>query len=178
LSIGTIEGRKNHLALLDACEILWREGLNFELHLIGLARPDTAGRALDKIKALQHAGHPLLYKGVGTNEEIAAAYGQCSFTVYPSLIEGFGLPVLESVGFGKPCICSAHGALGESSRDGGCVGLDSVDARSLTTAIKRLLQHPKEVVALASAARARRFKNWSDYAGDIAAWMQTVPRRV
>ena len=38
------EGRSNHLALLEACEILWRRGLRFELRLIGLAHPQTGAR--------------------------------------------------------------------------------------------------------------------------------------
>jgi len=177
LSVGTLEGRKNHRALVEACDVLWQEGWPFELQLIGLARPDTAAPALVKIKSLQEAGRPLLYRGVGTNAEILAAYAQCAFTVYPSLIEGFGLPVLESVGFGKPCVCSARGALGESSREGGCVALEVVDAGTLATAIRRLLQHPEEIARLAAAARARRLKTWAEYATELLAWTNTLPRR-
>ncbi len=177
LCVGTIEGRKNHLALLEACEALWRDGLKFELQLIGLARPDTAGRALEKIAALQAARRPLIYEGVATDEEISAAYRACAFTVYPSLIEGFGLPVLESLGFGKPCICSAKGALGESARAGGCEAVESVDASSLAAAIKRLLQHPDELAALAAAAHAREFTTWSGYARSLTTWMATLSRR-
>ncbi len=177
LCVGTIEGRKNHLALLEACEVLWQEGRQFELQLLGLARPDTAGPALQKIAALQHAGRPLLYAGVATDAEIETAFRQCTFSVYPSLVEGFGLPVLESLGFGRPCVCSARGALGESAEGGGCVALDSVDASGLTAAIRRLLLHPGDVTALAAAARARRLTTWSDYARNLTAWMQTLPPR-
>lgn len=177
LSVGTIEGRKNHLALLDACETLWREGLQFELQLIGLARADTAGRALLRITELQQAGRPLLFRGSLGETALHAAYRQCHFTVYPSLIEGFGLPVLESLQYGKPCICSGRGALGESARGGGCLTLDSVDAVGLATAIRRLLQNSAALDALSSAARQRKFKTWSDYAGELTAWMPTLVRR-
>ena len=173
----TIEGRKNHLALLEACEDLWKQGLEFELQLMGLARNDTAAPALGKIAALQHAGRPLLYEGVATNEEIEFAYCQCSFTIYPSLVEGFGLPVLESLGFGKPCICSAKGALGESAQGGGCVALDSVGRESLATAIKDLLTNREFLASLSRAARARRFNTWADYARDLVHWAQSLKRR-
>ena len=177
LSVGTIEGRKNHLALLEACEELWSAGQKFELQLIGLARPDTAARALDKIAALQAAGRPVIYDGVASDTQIHTAYRHCTFTVYPSLIEGFGLPVQESLGFGKPCICSARGALGESARAGGCVALEAMDAASIAAAIKHLLQHPEELATLSAAAGARNFPTWHDYAGHLTSWMNSLSRR-
>jgi glycosyltransferase involved in cell wall biosynthesis len=177
LCVGTIEGRKNHLALLAACETLWAGGLDFELQLLGLARADTAGPALARIAALKQAGRPLRYHGAAADAELHAAYRRCAFTVYPSTLEGFGLPVLESLQHGKPCICSALGALGESARGGGCVALESVDAASLAAALRRLLLNPGELAALAAAARTREFRSWPDYARDLTAWMQGLPRR-
>jgi len=177
LCVGTIEGRKNHLALLEACEALWREGLSFELRLLGMARSDTAGRALARIGELQNNRRPLVHRGAASDAELHAAYRECSFTVYPSLIEGFGLPVLESLQHGKPCVCSARGALGESARGGGCVALDAVDATALANAIRRLLQNPDDLAALSAAARARPIKPWAAYVHDLSAWMQTLARR-
>jgi len=177
LCVGTIEGRKNHLALLAASEELWAEGRKFELHLIGLARADTAGPALARIAALKAAGRPILYDGPADDAGLHAAYRRCAFTAYPSLIEGFGLPVLESLQHGKPCICSALGALGESARGGGTVALPAVDASALAAAIRRLLQHPDEIAALAAQARGRSFRLWADYARELAGWMAVLPRR-
>ena len=177
LSVGSVEGRKNHLALLDACEQLWARGLSFELHLIGLTHPQTGRAALDKIAALKAAGRPLRYSGPVDDATVAAAYEACQFTVYPSLMEGFGLPVLESLAHGKPCVCSGRGALGEAALGGGCIALDSVDAGSLAAAIKQLLESPANLAALADAARARTFKSWGDYAAELAAWLRTLPRR-
>lgn len=177
LCVCTIEGRKNHVALLEASETLWREGLQFELQLIGMARADTAGPALARIRELQQAGRPLLFPGAVAEAELHAAYRQCSFTVYPSLIEGFGMPVLESLQYGKPCVCSGAGALGESAHGGGCLPLASVDAATLADTMRRLLREPAELTALAGAARARKLKRWPDYAGEVTAWMRTLSRR-
>ncbi len=177
LSVGTLEGRKNHLALLTAAAALWDEGLQFELQLIGLARADTARAALDLITALQRASRPLLYAGSANDEHLHAAYRQCSFTVYPSLIEGFGLPVLESLQHGRPCICSGRGAIAESAAGGGCLALPSVDAENLAAAMRSLLKNPGELSALAKAASNRQLQTWSGYAEAMSDWMQTLPRR-
>ena len=177
LCVGSVEGRKNHLALLEACEQLWSKGRHFELRLIGMARPQTGAAALKKIAALQQAGRPLRYDGAVDDPTVDAAYRACTFTVYPSLMEGFGLPVFESLAQGKPCICSARGALGEAALPGGCIALDTVEAGSLADAIDRLLQDPADLAALAAAARARRFKSWNEYADELTTWLRTLPRR-
>ncbi|MBL9189232.1 MAG: glycosyltransferase [Opitutaceae bacterium] len=177
LSVGSIEGRKNHRALLEACESRWAAGDRFSLRLIGLAHVQTGAAALARLRELQAAGRPLRYDGPVGDADVARAYAECAFTVYPSLIEGFGLPVIESVAHGKPCVCSARGALGESAAGGGCVALDRVDAPTLAETIARLLRTPAELTTLAAAARARRIRTWGDYALDLTTWMAELPRR-
>jgi glycosyltransferase involved in cell wall biosynthesis len=106
---------------------------------------------------------------------LASAYATCSFTVYPSIMEGFGLPVLESLARGKPCICSAHGALGESARPGGAVALDEVSIPAIQAAIARLLRNPAEISQLSTKARSRTYRSWSQYTSDLLAWMDSLP---
>jgi glycosyltransferase involved in cell wall biosynthesis len=171
LCVGTIEGRKNHIALLEACESLWARGLSFELRLIGLAQQRTGRVALSKIAELQGAGLPLRYDGPVDDAELERAYAACAFTVYPSLAEGFGLPVIESVARAKACICLGRGALGEAAEGGGCVALESVDAPALAGAMARLLTDPSEIARLEAEARARKFRSWTDYVRELAAWI-------
>ena len=177
LCVGTLEGRKNHVALLEACAELWQRGAVFELHLIGAAHAQTGAAASERIRQLQAEGKPVRYDGPVDDAALAAAYAAASFTVYPSLLEGFGLPVLESLAHGRPCVCSARGALGESARGGGCVPLERVDAPSLRDAIAGLLASPAESARLAAEARARRHRTWRDYAQDLTRWIETVQRR-
>jgi glycosyltransferase involved in cell wall biosynthesis len=177
LSVGTLEGRKNHLALLEACEELWSRGVKFTLRLAGGVQSETGRAALARVRALQASGRPLRYDGPLSDAALGDAYAECAFTVYPSVAEGFGLPVIESLARGRPCLCSAHGALGELVSGGGVSGLDAVDATSLASAIARLLASPAELAALSSAAQARTFKPWRTCAAELAAWMQALPRR-
>jgi glycosyltransferase involved in cell wall biosynthesis len=177
LSVGTLEGRKNHLALLEACESLWAAGRRFELRLIGLTQAQTGRAAAERIAALRAAGRPLRYEGASDETALEAAYAACAFTVYPSLAEGFGLPVAESLGRGKPCVCLGSGALGEIARGGGCVPLAAVTPAELAGAIGRLLDSPAELADLGAAARRRRFRSWAEYAAALTAWMREVPRR-
>ena len=177
LSVGTIEGRKNHVALLEACERLWRRGFVFELRLVGLAQLETGRAALARVSELRRMGRPVRYDGPAGDAELEAAYSACSFTVYPSLAEGFGLPVLESVARGKPCICLGRGALGEAAGGGGCLALSSVDSASLEGAVATLLGEPERLARLASEARARNLKSWGDYVRELAAWTDSLARR-
>ncbi len=177
LCVGSVEGRKNHVALLEACETLWRRGRQFELRLIGLAHPRTGRAALDRIRALQGAGRSLRYDGPADDDTVHAAYRDAAFTVYPSLMEGFGLPVLESLSYGRPCICSARGPLGESARDGGCLRIEALDAPSIAGAVDRLLTDPECLEALTQAAARRTFRSWPTYARELIAWMGSLPRR-
>jgi glycosyltransferase involved in cell wall biosynthesis len=157
--------------------MLWRRGLRFEMRLIGMVHPQTGRAAVQRVRALQAAGRPLRYDGPASDNAIHAAYRGCVFTVYPSLMEGFGLPVLESLSYGKPCICAATGGHDDHARGGGCLALERADAPALAAAMERLLTDAECLEALTDAARARAFKPWPDYAEELTGWMRTLPRR-
>lgn len=174
LCVGTIEGRKNHLALLGAAETLWAEGLRFELRLVGLPRPETAGAALREIGRLRAAGRPLRCDGVLDDDALAAAWRSCTFSVYPSMIEGFGLPVIESLAHGKPCLCAGTGATGELVPGGGVLGVQPADAAGFAAAMRRLLTDPAELARLAAEARQRPIPTWDGCARHLLDWIDTL----
>jgi glycosyltransferase involved in cell wall biosynthesis len=176
LCVGSIEGRKNHVALLDACESLWAREARFKLHLVGLANRETGGPALEKIESMKAAGRPIDYRGPEADEALEAAYRACAFTVYPSITEGFGLPVAESLVRGRACLCRLEGALGEVARDGGCLGIGSAGSSEIASAIGGLLGSPFDLATLEASARARRFKSWAQYTSELLAWMGTLHR--
>ena len=174
LSVGTLEGRKNHLALLEACETLWSRGARFSLRLVGAVQAETGAAARDRAAALAAAGRPLRLDVSLSDEEVDQAYQDCDFTVYPSIAEGFGLPVLESVAHGRPCICSARGALGEAARGGGCLALAETGPAALAGAIARLIDSPAEVARLSAEAAARPVRTFADQARDLTAFLASL----
>jgi glycosyltransferase involved in cell wall biosynthesis len=97
------------------------------------------------------------------DKTLHALYRECAFTVYPSLMEGFGLPIAESLWHGKPCVCGGNGALGEVARGGGCLIVDQTSTSALADGIKSLLQDRQLRERLSDEARARKFRTWSDY---------------
>jgi glycosyltransferase involved in cell wall biosynthesis len=177
LCVGTLEARKNHLSLLEAAESLWSEGIDFELELIGMPRRDTGQLATARIHALQSNGRRLIYRGSVTDEKLHAAYQRCALTVYPSLYEGFGLPVIESLQHGRPCICGQGGALAETVRGGGVLSVEQPTSSALAAEMRRLLQFPAERDALTQAALRRKFRSWSDYVDERVDWMRQLRRR-
>jgi glycosyltransferase involved in cell wall biosynthesis len=174
LSVGTIEGRKNHVALLDAAEALWREGLDFELRIVGMVQRETGLEAAARLRELQDLGRPLRHDGALGERAVEQAYRESTFTVYPSVLEGFGLPVIESLSRGRPCICSARGATGESAKGGGCITVDPPDSAGIAAAMRSLISNRSRIEALAAEARTRTFRTWAEYADGLISWMRTL----
>lgn len=163
LCVATFEPRKNHLALLDAAARLWTAGLDFELVLIGRTTASWGPRVIAAIDALAAAGRPIRWRRHVDDATLGESYARSLFTVFPSLIEGYGLPVVESLWHGRPCVCGANGAIGETSAGGGCLHVDQADPAALAAGMERLLtDHPLRR-RLTEEARGRRFASWADY---------------
>lgn len=171
LVIGSHEPRKNHLAVLHAAELLWREGLEFSLRFVG-GSSWASGPFDDRVRALRRAGRAVtVSRGVGDNE-LWSAYRRARFTVFPSLHEGYGLPVAESLAVGTPAITSNFGSLLDLAEGGGAMLVDPRDDAALTAAMRRLLTDDELRGVLAAEALARPKRSWADYARD--AWEALV----
>jgi glycosyltransferase involved in cell wall biosynthesis len=92
-------------------------------------------------------------------------------------MEGFGLPIAESLAHGKPCICGGNGALGEIARGGGCLIVDQTSEDALATGIKKLLTNEETYARLSAEARTRRFRTWADYIDKLVEHLQSEPRQ-
>jgi glycosyltransferase involved in cell wall biosynthesis len=167
LCVGTLEPRKNHLVLLAATDLLWRQGRRFELVLIGRTTAQWGGQVLAALQELQAAGRPVHWLRHVDDRTLQAAYASCEFTVFPSLVEGFGLPILESLWHGRPCICGRNGALGEVAADGGCLLVDQTNAAALADGIEWLLADTVLYAKLHAEAEHRLFDNWERYAARL-----------
>ena len=176
LCVGTLEPRKNHLTLLAAADLLWQEQQRFELVLIGRTTAHWGGKVLAAVEKLQAAGRPLRWLRHVDDATLNAAYAGCKFTVFPSLVEGFGLPILESLWHGRPCLCGRNGALGEVAADGGCLLVDQNDAKALAVGLGRLLTEAELYTKLRREALHRLFDNWERYAARLLRVLQPRAR--
>jgi glycosyltransferase involved in cell wall biosynthesis len=165
LCVSTLERRKNHLTLLDAFAGL--PGLSATLHLAGGScegAPEIAGQ----VRAAA-ARDPRIRWHPGLNgDALAALYRRAHFTIYPSFLEGFGLPVMESLWFGRPCICAEFGVMAENAAAGGCLTLDVLAPAKLRAGIHQLATDAALRRKLAEQAAARPLRTWRDYAEELA----------
>jgi glycosyltransferase involved in cell wall biosynthesis len=156
LMVGTLEARKNHLALLEACETLWNGGFQFELRLAGMLNRETGAPAAAKVAALAEAGHPVTWEGAVSNQRLAELYSEATVFTYPSLYEGFGLPVLEALAHGLPVLMTTHGALGDLAGKG-CLTCDGSPV-GIGEGLKRLISEPGLRQLLAEEASRRTMR--------------------
>ena len=103
------------------------------------------------------------------DELLGALYAGAAFCVYPSLYEGFGLPVIEALAHGKPVLTSNAGALPEAAGSlAPC--LDPNDDDAWVAAIGRWLNDPAAVAEQARSIRAAfSWPTWSQAAARIVA---------
>lgn len=166
--VSTIEPRKNHLRIIQAFKAVrdMNKHKNLKLILIGNSYAGTSEYAARFHSEI--ADEPSIeWKGVVPDEEIAAAISRARFTVYGSIVEGFGLPILESLWLGRPCLCHSGGVMSELADAGGCltVNMESVDA--IADGLERLLSDDDLLCRLYAEASARSITMWSEYSSKI-----------
>jgi glycosyltransferase involved in cell wall biosynthesis len=172
LCVGSQEPRKNHDAVLYASEVLWREGIRFRLRFIGRGSLWFTKGFDKRIAALAKNGRDVaVLRGID-DEQMLAMYREARFTVFPSLQEGYGLPVAESIAERTPVITTGYGSTGEIARDGGCVTIDPRDDDSIVDAMRRLLTDDAAVAALVEEIDRRPRRSWDDYATELWAVLQ------
>jgi glycosyltransferase involved in cell wall biosynthesis len=177
LYVSRLRLRKNHMILLKACEMLWQEGYDFHLDLIGIAdAPADTWKILRHIRRLTRNGRPVRWLRHVSDVELAKAYGACSFTVFPSRMEGFGLPILESLWHRRPVICGSNGAIGEVSSGGGCLQVDQNDPVDLARGMESLLRNQDLHNRLSQEIDGRCFRSWEDYQEDLVGILAEVSR--
>ena len=105
LMVGTIEPRKNHALVLDAFERSWAAGGTAPLVVIG-RRGWQCESTLRRFAALAAAGRPFTHIGDATDADLQHAYRHARCLIFPSIAEGFGLPIVEALAQGLPAIAS------------------------------------------------------------------------
>jgi glycosyltransferase involved in cell wall biosynthesis len=162
LYVGTIEPRKNLGVLLGALVLLKGQGREVLLVVAGRLGWLYDG-FLAKIRSLGLESLVLL-PGFVPDDDLPALYSAADLFVYPSVYEGFGIPVLEAMGCGTPVLCSDASSLPEVAGDGGIL-LPPGDPAAWADAITRLMESAAQRAELREKGfrQASRFR-WEETA--------------
>jgi len=170
LAVSTIEPRKNFDRLLAAHARL-PDSLRSRTPLV-IAGGRGWGRALDDDDAAQaRCDGALRLLGHVPDAELVALYARAAVVAYPSLYEGFGLPVLEAMACGAPVVTSDGTALRDTAGDAALL-VDPLDTDAIAAALRRVLEDPDLAARLRASgtAHAARF-TWERMAtGMLETW--------
>jgi glycosyltransferase involved in cell wall biosynthesis len=168
LAVGTVEPRKNYPRLLAAYRQLRGRALPIIINgrpgvpqLVIAGRPGWAyGDTLLRIQAepgVRYLGHV-------DEPTLEALYRSASVLAFPSLYEGFGLPLLEAMSHGVPAVVGAAGALPELAH-GAAISIDAEDPNAIAGALERLLADESLRARLGEEGRRRaRSYTWASAA--------------
>ncbi len=141
LAVGTLEPRKNLPSLVEAAR-----RSQVELRVVG-------ARGWGGVEV---EGNGVRWLGEVSDAELARLYRGARCVAYPSLYEGFGIPVLEAMACGTPVVTSRGTAM-EEVADGAAVLVDPNDSAELAAGIERAAAQRDELVAR-GLERARAFR--------------------
>ena len=168
LHLGTLEPRKNVAALVTACERLWDEDAGRPDLVLAGGVGWKAAPLLERIERSAHRGRIHL-AGYAPRETARDLYRAAEVFVFPSLAEGFGLPLVEAMACGAPCVASTADALVEV---GGHAALyaPADDPQALARAVATALEDPETRRRLsAEGPRRARLFTWEAAAAATAA---------
>lgn len=146
LAVGTLEPRKNLARAIEAAQ-----RLGVELRVAG-------ARGWGGVEA---AGRGVSWVGFATDDDLARLYRGALCVVYPSLYEGFGIPILEAMSCGTPVVTSRGGAT-EEVAGGAAVLVDAEDVSSIAAGIEQAISRRAEL-------RAAGLRRSRDYSWDASA---------
>jgi glycosyltransferase involved in cell wall biosynthesis len=169
LCVSTLEPRKNHRSLIEACALLSQHHpeVKWELTLVGNSYTG-APEIKQAIETLAAQDSRVQWLGIVDDATLHQLYHDTHITVYSSLVEGFGMPILESIWHGRPCLCHQAGVMAElAAQTPGCVSVDMTDPAAIAAQIVHLAQNPEEIANLTEAACHASLKTWNNYVDEI-----------
>ena len=123
---------------------------------------------LDEIAKEPEFSHRVIWAGGMSDEHLCYLYSGCEAFLFPSTLEGFGLPALEAMKCGAPVICSNTSSLPEVAGDA-AIMIDPKDEAALANAIVEVVSNParQRELAAQSLRRAASF-SWKASADKVA----------
>jgi glycosyltransferase involved in cell wall biosynthesis len=164
LAVGIVEPRKNQTFLLDLAEALWGDKLDFELHVVGRENPHFGPPIVARMEALQKREPRFHYHAAAGDTQLGRLYASARAVVFPTIAEGCGLPLLEALWRGIPCVCSDLPVLRENADGGGCLVARVNDAADWSAKLRTVLFDAEENKRLQREAVTRPLPRWSQTA--------------
>ncbi|HEY4406513.1 MAG TPA: glycosyltransferase 61 family protein [Xanthobacteraceae bacterium] len=177
LCVGTLEVRKNPAYLFNIWKMLVRSGRPNIPHLVLAGRQGWLVQDfMDQLAACNYLGGRIIVLHRATDVELDWLYRKCLLTMFPSFVEGWGLPVGESLAHGKICLCSALGGVPEV---GGALA-DYIDPYNASSGFEQLVRYLDDPQLRRDREReiADRFKPrlWQEVADDLLMAAQGLAR--
>lgn len=134
LAVGTIEPRKNYGYLLDAFQQLWQQEPHINLCIVGRVGWKCE-ELMERVGNSQSFGERLFHFTDLNDDELEYCYNKSKAVIFPSIAEGFGLPLVEAMHYGKPVFASDILVFREVGKDYP-IYFDLNDCRSLSFLIQ------------------------------------------
>ena len=162
LAVGTIEPRKNLRTLLRAYALMRREGYRGTLIHAGSKR--WKSRDLDPLLDELNLRDHVRFLGLVSDETLVLLYNLATVVAYPSLMEGFGLPVLEAMACGAPVVATTGSSLEEVGGEA-VIYVSPTDIEALADALLHIVSSSAVQASMTAAGplRAAQF-SWADCA--------------
>jgi glycosyltransferase involved in cell wall biosynthesis len=173
LSVGKLLRHKNHMTLVKAY-IAADQARSLGVPLVFLGGDGNASEELKAYVAAQGYGDRIRFAGYVKAEEVGAYYRRALAFLFPSLYEGFGLPILESMAQGVPVVASNAACLPEVSGEAAWL-LDPADVAEWSRVLEEIAGGRADLEARARAglANLRRF-SWDRSAEDLAVILEDM----
>lgn len=166
LFAGVLKERKNVAGIINAFSLFAKTNKTHELLIAG--KQDGAyAESLRQLARTLGVEKRVRFVGYVTNAQLAYLYTKAQAFVFPSFIEGFGMPVLEAMSAGLPVITSSQGALAEVAGDAALL-VDPRYPEDIAAAMSRIADDPqlREELKEKGLARAGQF-SWQKTAEEI-----------
>jgi glycosyltransferase involved in cell wall biosynthesis len=169
VAIGSIDGRKNQMSIVRAFKQLWADGVSAELTLVGrVFEAEEATRAeleeASKYPDFRHVEH-------ATDDELGHILASARATIYASTTEGYGLPPVESLYAGIPCIVNARVPSVEKFTQG-VRFLHAATPNEIAKQVGSLLKDAEAEKAWKEAAKLK-LPTWKDFGSATARWLES-----
>lgn len=152
---------KNHEMLFSAFALYKNKNPEMPLKLVCTGSPDKHMDFLKTVAKNLHLEKDIIFLGYVQEEELYTLMTSCRALIFPSLYEGFGMPILEAMHFNKPILCSNVTSLPEIAKDAAIL-FDPRKPHAIADAIQQLLQLPDAALKTLITNGQKRVNKFND----------------